>query len=208
MDALAGITVSSGSMSTLRLTLHSRSRYSHHDNDLCSIAQSPNKCQTVIYSCALLLHWLTTPIKLEYDSQSTREEFPGLTVQTSRLTPLPKIAFSVQTGMLTSLCAITAITCVSHHLLTRTMFSDPERYRSSPHQTPSYMDLSISCWVDVRANTSYGDEPVLILVQCIATHCWRRSTFVTQFARGRITALAYLCVNSAGRIYRTRLTAR
>ena len=104
-------------MSNLRLTPHSRSRCCHHDNDLCSVAQSPNKCQTVIYSRALLLHWLTTPIKLEYDSQSTREEFPGLTVQTSRLKPLPKIAFSAQTGMLTSLFAIIAITCVSHHLL-------------------------------------------------------------------------------------------
>ena len=104
-------------MSNLRLTFHSRIRCCHHDNDLCSVAQSPNKYQTVIYSCALFLPWLTAPIKLEYNSQSTREEFPGLTVQTSRLTPLPKIAFSAQTGMLTSLCAIIAITCVSHHLL-------------------------------------------------------------------------------------------
>jgi len=117
MDALAGIAVSSGSMPTLRLTPHSRSRCSHHDSDLCFVAQSPNQSQTVIYPRAPFLPWLTTPIKLEYDGQSTREEFSGLTIQASRLTPLPKIAFSVQTGLLTSLCAIIAITCVSHHLL-------------------------------------------------------------------------------------------
>jgi len=77
---MAGTTVSSESMPTLRLTLHSRSRCSHHDSDLCFVAQSPNKYQTVIYSRALFLPWLTIPIKLEYDGQSAREEFPGLKV--------------------------------------------------------------------------------------------------------------------------------
>jgi len=81
MDALAGTIVSSGSMPTLRLTPRSRSRCSHHDSDLCLVARSPNQSQTVIYSRAPFLPWLTTPIKLEYDDKSTREEFPGLTVQ-------------------------------------------------------------------------------------------------------------------------------
>ena len=154
MDALAGTTVSSGSMPILRLTPHSRSRCSHHGSDLCFVAQGPNQSQTVIYSRALFLPWLTTSIKLEYDGQSTRKEFSGLAVQASRLTPLPKIAFSVQTGLLTSLCAIIAITCVSHHLLRHVQCfltrDDTDRRLTRHLHICSFLFLTGSTYVRIR----------------------------------------------------------
>jgi len=94
-------------------TCCSRSRRSDRGRVLCLIAQIPNQSPKVAHSDALIPCRLTAAIKLEYDDQYARKAFLGLTAQ--GLPPLsPKIAFSVQTGMLTSLCAIGSFISVSH----------------------------------------------------------------------------------------------
>ena len=78
------------------------------------------------------------------------------------LTPFPQIAFIVQTGMLTSLCAVSALILVGRHILLDTYnFSDPEQSSSSPHPALSYTCASISCWADVRTCGSCDCELVL-----------------------------------------------
>jgi len=127
----------------------------------------------------------------------------------AHLPPLsPKIAFTVQTGMLTSLFAIGSLISVSHSSPDARPVSDPDRC-SPPHfPTLSCTSVSITRWGDVRTAESYGGGVVLILFQYIATRCLRRSTCAGLFAGERRTTSVCPCVLPETRLSGARITAR
>ena len=73
-----------------------------------------------------------------------------------------KMAFTVQTGMITSFCAIASLISVCHHFVRMYSVPDPDKCRYPSGQTPSYTSASISYWDDVSSDGSRLHVVILI----------------------------------------------
>ena len=119
----------------------------------------------------------------------------------------PKIAFTVQTGMWTSLFAVGSLISVSHHLPGAHHVSNLAQCSRPPFPTLSCTSVSTTRWADVRTAGSCDGGVVLILFQYTATRCSGCSTCARRFAGERTATSVYLYVLLETQPIGARITA-
>ena len=157
--------------------------------------QSP----TVVYSRALLLRWLTTPIKFEYDDQSTCKESPGQIVQ-------GKVVFFVEDA---DRPPCHRLSCFRGSSFTHIRPIFLIRNSKDHHRFTCYFVYICFYFPLGRPKYEWGYvmmDSYLFFCQCTVTRCWQRSTSAGQFVGGSMATLASLCVPSTARIHRPRMT--